>query len=103
MWGYNWSITLTSLVAGNCCCGGTIGGTIDLAVLPLPPHVGQAAIARDDIEHHLAAFELETEIQFPQPGMAQGLAYLRLALIAVQHQEATTARPADLAANRSVS
>src|ERR1700722_3670335 len=64
--------------------------------------VRQTTVARDDVEDDLAAFEIETELEFAQAGIAHRFAEARLVFFAVEHEKATAARAGNLAAYGAV-
>ena len=64
--------------------------------------VGQASVARDNVEDDFAAFEIETEFQFTQTSIAHCCAQAIFIFFAVEHEEATAAGAGNFAADGAV-
>src|SRR3984957_8965875 len=64
--------------------------------------VSEAAVAGDEVDHELAAFKVETEVEFAETGLAHGFAERGLVLLAIDCEEAAAAGAGDLAAEGSV-
>ena len=64
--------------------------------------VGEAAIARNDVEDDFAAFEIKSEFKLSQPSGPQNFAQASLISFAIQHKKSAAAGSGNFTADRAV-
>src|SRR5258708_1476651 len=59
-------------------------------VIVVPVVVGEPCVARNNIEHHFAAFKIEAEFQLSKTCFAHRFPHTRLVLFAVKHEKSSS-------------